>query len=322
VGLGRRVVLVCLCVGALRASGVGADGNPKPTLADVAYGKNPRQVLDFWKAESNEPTPLVLNIHGGSWVGGSKEQVFGLREMLAAGISFVSVEYRSIDEASRADAIRPPVAWPMHDVARALQFVRSKAAEWHVDKTRICASGNSAGGTSSLWLAFHDDMADPKSSDPVARESTRLACVATVSAQTTVDPMQMQAWVPGINYGAKAFGIGAARGLTPFENFLAQREHLLPWIEEYSPYGLVTSDDPPVYLWYTTAPSRRRVMAPRHSANFGVRLKRKLDAVGVECELVYPRASGVVHRVAPDFLIAKLKPAPIAPPPARQATPR
>jgi hypothetical protein len=33
-----------------------------------------------------------------------------------------------------------------------------------------------------------------------------------------------------------------------FEAFLAAREKILPWIAEYSPYALVSSDDPPVYL--------------------------------------------------------------------------
>jgi acetyl esterase/lipase len=318
------VVFSCLCIGLLRASVASSEPsegavNPKATLPNVAYGADPAQVLDFWKAESKEPTPLVFYIHGGGWMGGDKGQVAGLPEVLAAGVSFVSVEYRSLRQAYLAD-VRPPLAWPMHDIARALQFVRSKAAEWHIDKTRICAFGNSAGACSGLWLAFHDDMADPESSDPVARESTRLACVAGVSAQTTLDPLQMKAWIPDIDYGAQAFGIGvdAAHGLMPFENFLAQRDRLLPWIQEYSPYELVTSDDPPIYLQYMTPPTRQRALAPEHSANFGVRLKRKLETVGVECELVYPHAFGVVHRQPWEFVIAKLKPAPATPsPPAR-----
>src|ERR1700740_2353721 len=38
---------------------------PKPTQANVAYGTHPKQVLDFWKAESDRPTPLLFFIHGG-----------------------------------------------------------------------------------------------------------------------------------------------------------------------------------------------------------------------------------------------------------------
>src|ERR671928_164208 len=82
--------------------------------------------------------------------------------------------------------ILPPVKAPLEDAARAIQTLRSKAKEWNLDKTRVGATGGSAGACSSLWLAFHDDMADPKSSDPVARESTRLTCVAVSGAQTTL----------------------------------------------------------------------------------------------------------------------------------------
>ena len=71
---------------------------PKPTLADVPYGTHPKQVLDFYKAESLAPTPLVFYIHGGGWMGGSKAP-FNASEYLKAGISVVSIEYRFVSEA-------------------------------------------------------------------------------------------------------------------------------------------------------------------------------------------------------------------------------
>ena len=48
---------------------------PKLTLSEVAYGTHQRHVLDFWKADSEQPTPLVFVIHGGGWKGGSKERL-------------------------------------------------------------------------------------------------------------------------------------------------------------------------------------------------------------------------------------------------------
>ena len=44
-------------------------------MTDVKYGPHERNVLDFWQAKSDSPTPLVLVIHGGGWTGGSKERV-------------------------------------------------------------------------------------------------------------------------------------------------------------------------------------------------------------------------------------------------------
>ena len=49
----------------------------KPTEANLAYGTNPRQVLDFYQAQSSQPTPLVFHIHGGGWVAGDKASVGG-----------------------------------------------------------------------------------------------------------------------------------------------------------------------------------------------------------------------------------------------------
>lgn len=283
---------------------------PTPTQADVAYGKHPKQVLHFWKAESDKPTPLVFFIHGGGWRGG--DRLAGLQATLPmylkAGISVVSVEYRFIQEAQE-DKVVPPVKAPLHDAARALQFVRSKAAEWNIDKQRVGASGGSAGACSSLWLAFHDDLADSKSEDPVARESTRLFCAAVMGAQTTLDPQQMKEWTPNSVYGGHAFGISKPRGkTTEFEAFLSEREKLLPWIKEYSPFALVSKDDPPVYLFYNSAPDLGKEQKdPTHTANFGVKLQERLKAAGVACELAYPGAPDVKHRSAQDYLIKTLK---------------
>lgn len=281
---------------------------PKPTLANVPYGPHPKQVLDFYKAESSTPTPLVFYIHGGGWMGGSKAP-FNASEYLKAGISVVSIEYRFIPEAT-ADKVVPPVKGPLTDAARALQFVRSKAKEWNIDKTRIGATRGSDRACSSLWLAFHDDMADPKSSDPIAHESTRLTCAAVNVAQTSLDPKQMKEWTPNSNYGGHAFGFTGDKkaGKSQFQEFLEGREKILPWIKEYSPYELVTADDPPIFLFYGTPPAPgQKQKDPTHTANFGVKLQEKCRSAGVECYLVYPGATDLKYRSVGEFLIAKLK---------------
>jgi acetyl esterase/lipase len=275
---------------------------PPPTLAGVRYGDHERQILDFWRAESATPTPVAFIIHGGGWTGGSKERLDRFADagaLLQAGISVVAINYRYT---SQAAGIEPPVKAPLHDAARALQFVRSKAAEWNLDKARIGAAGGSAGACSSLWLAFHADLADPSSADPIARESTRLWCAAVTGAQTTLDPQQMKDWTPNSRYGSHAFG------LPDFAAFLAGREKILPWIAEYSPYALVTRDDPPVYLIYPAPPALGQDQKdPTHTANFGVKLQEHCAATGVACELVYPGAPNVKHATPTAYLIASLK---------------
>jgi acetyl esterase/lipase len=283
---------------------------PNPTHYNVSYGSHHKQKLHFWQAESKEPTPVLLFIHGGGWLNGGRLNglVDLLPKMLDSGISVASVEYRFIPEATK-DGVVPPVKGPLDDAARALQYVRSQAKQWNIDKTRIAASGGSAGACSSLWLAFHDDLADPNSDDPISHESTRLTCAAVFDAQTTLDPKQMREWTPNSNYGGHAFGFkGDPRAkISQFQEFFDKRDSITNWIAEYSPYALVTSEDPPVYLFYKQPPAIGKVEKdPTHTANFGVKLQEHCQANRVECELVYPGVTDAKHATTADYLIEKL----------------
>ncbi len=279
-----------------------------PTLANVAYGSDPLQKLDFWQAESEQPTPLVFFIHGGAWRANDKDRVSGLPQYLAAGISVVSINYRFLPSAQAA-GVKQPVKWPLEDAARALQFVRSKATQWNIDKTRIGASGGSAGACSSLWLAFHDDMADPDSDDPISRESTRVACTGTVGAQTTLDPFEMREWIPNMEYGGQAFGFHGNKQLkiSAFQDFYNHRDEVLESIHEYSPYHWVSQDDPPAHLFYSSPPAvGQKQKNFTHSANFGVKLKEKMQSVGVECHVVYPGTNDTAYPDPVAFMIEQL----------------
>jgi len=275
---------------------------PTPTHSGVRYGEHERHILDFWQAKSDQPTPLVLVIHGGGWKGGSKERLSRFADpqaLLTAGISVAANNYRLM---KHAEGVVPPVKAPMHDSARALQFLRSKAKEWNIDPTRIGAAGGSAGACTSLWLAYHDDLADPESADPVARESTRLLCAAVRGPQTTLDPKQMKEWTPNSRYGGHAFG------KKNFAQFLSERESILPWIAEYSPYALATKNDPPVCLFYNAVPAMgKNQKDPTHTANFGIGLQQRCRELGIGCEVVYPNAPNVKHQTPTDYLIEMLK---------------
>lgn len=272
-----------------------------PTHSLVPYGPHYSQVLDFWKADSPSPTPVVVYIHGGGWNHGTRRDVPDLEAFLRAGISVVTIDYRFIAQAMD-EGLQPPVRGPMHDAARALQFVRSKADQWGLCRDRVILTGGSAGACTALWLSFHSDMADPASNDPVARESTRPWRVAVWMPQTTLDPLQMRQWTPNSRYGGHAFGV---RG--DFEAFLGQREQLLPWIAEFSPYALADEDAPPVYLLFDDTPKMGHEKEdPTHTANFGVGLQQRLHQLGIPCELVYPGAPNVQHPTVRDYIISGL----------------
>ena len=282
-----------------------------PTFSNVPYGKHERQVLDFFKADTREPAPLVVHIHGGGWVNGDKVGVGDLKKLLDSGISVASINYRFTTQAQAA-GIKPPVKWPLEDAARAVQFLRSQAGEWNIDKTRIAATGGSAGACSSLWLAFHDDMAKPDSTDPVARESTRLTAAAVNGAQTSLDPLQLREWMPNMRYGGHAFGFTASNGRdSQFQQFYDHRGEVLDWIKEYSPYAHVGPGDPPVFLYYPSQdkpPVKGEAQKdPTHSAVLGLLLEEKLKADGDEVHLVYPGHPDSEYASMSEFMIKKLK---------------
>lgn len=281
-----------------------------PTHTDVPYGNHERQKLDVYLASSDNPTPVILYIHGGGWTAGDKQSVRPLLSCSKRGISVVAINYRYTWQA-QLEGVVPPVKYPMHDAARALQFIRAHAVEWNLDPHRIAATGSSAGGCTALWLAFHDDLADPTSADPIARMSTRLWCVAADRAQTSLDPQQLRNWTPNSRYGGHAFGFMNPHDIktrdTRFTDFLQARESLLPMIREYSPISHVSSDDPSVYLWYNTVPAMGQPQNdPTHTCNLGLGLQQACERAGVSCELVYPGAPVIHHPSLQDFLMATL----------------
>jgi acetyl esterase/lipase len=222
----------------------------------------------------------------------------------------VSINYRYIRQAE-AEGVKPPVIGPLNEAARALQFVRSKAAGWKLDKTRVGAFGGSAGGASSPWLALHSDLADPNSSDPIARESTRLTCAAVLQAQTTLDPQQVVSWIPNtVGYGAHAFGIkqDRARKLSMLQAYITDREKHLPWIAEYSPDARVSQDDPPLMLHYRRAPEPpgQPVKDTSHTANYGVKFAERCQEVGMDCLFLHPDVTELKDHSVEKYLIQKL----------------
>jgi acetyl esterase/lipase len=208
--------------------------------------------------------------------------------------------------------VEPPVKAPLHDAARAIQFLRSKAKEWNLDKNRVGATGGSAGACTSLWLAYHPDLADSKSDDPVARESTRLTAVAVAGAQTSLDPKQVREWMPNASYGAHAFGYRSKKdGKSPLDQAIEDYDKILPWIKEYSPIALATKDAPPTLLVFgkpdTPVAVGERPKDPTHSAIYGLKLVERLKEVGAEGILSYPGGPKTEYNSVNAFLIAKLK---------------
>lgn len=271
-----------------------------PTHANVSYGPAARNVLDFWQARGDGPRPLLVYIHGGGWTGGDKKQdPKNFQKYLDLGISYAAINYRLSGEA--------PLPVPVHDAARAIQFLRTKAADWKIDTQHIALTGGSAGACSSMWLLLHADLADPKATDPVLRESTRVCAAAVASGQTSIDPKVIEGWL-GPNV-LKHRMINLSVGEPTIEEALKNYDKHHAMYVEFSPFNHVDAKDPPLLMTYPadmTLPSKNAGHGIHHPV-YGVKLKEKSDSVGHECHLLIPGVSkSDKYASAEAFLIAKL----------------
>lgn len=165
---------------------------------DIAYDNKPRTQFDIFTPTSTTPTPLVIYIHGGGFKSGDKDFAYSvqkdgrwnfpydIRTFLSKKIAFASIRYTLFDNNETEGVLKP-----MNDVKRALQYIRAHATEYNIDKEYIVLTGNSAGGGTSLWIGFSDDMKDESNTDPVLRESTRVKGIAVRNTQSTYD---LQKW--------------------------------------------------------------------------------------------------------------------------------
>ncbi len=241
----------------------------------LSYGTHKRNTLDLWQAKRDTPCPLLIYIHGGGWLEGDKQQINGrvdIAKWLRLGVSVASIEYRL-----SSDAILPA---PVHDAARALQFLRFKATELNINPTRIALQGGSAGGCSALWILFHDDMADPSANDPVLRESTRVQAVYGQFPQSSIDPQMLNLWI-----GEKAAShpmIYRAVGATGYADMIKNYTKYQPLFNEFSPLTHMDKNDPPLYLSYPKEMSLppESPAAAMHHGIFGIKLKEKADEIG------------------------------------------
>ena len=291
------------------------NGRKPPTHANVKYGEHERNVFDIWLADSDKPTPLAIYIHGGGFRAGSKEKLKQneLDQLLKAGISVAAINYRYMSVAT-------PLPAPHHDARWALQFMRSKAKEWNIDKERVAAFGGSAGAQICMWLAFTDDMAKPDSKEPIERESTRLTCVATSGGQTTNDIEFWQnkiATLLGPDTDVKTLSRPLGNITDP------EKAHLAKWgaktpdeakeiARRHSAVSIVSADDPPIFMSYGMTPTAKpptdkgRIRGWLiHHVNLGIALKEKTDALKLEAHLKYPGAE-IKYQSQVDFFVDKL----------------
>ncbi|SHF03333.1 alpha/beta hydrolase fold [Mariniphaga anaerophila] len=271
----------------------------RATFENEKYGSHPLNVFDIWLAESEVPTPLVIYIHGGGFVGGDKSKYFESEDMvrfLAAGVSVATINYRFMTDAPFG------IKASFFDSKRCLQYIRHNAKKYNIDKTRIACSGGSAGAGTALWLAFSDDMADPQNEDPVLRESSRLTCAGAFATQSTYDIFQWEKiiGIPISDTPEQLWNIATAFGLKDFNGVdLYNQKEIRKDLDFLS---RMDKSDPPIFVY-----NRHKSGIPtnedelNHHPLHAKAIKEKADAVGLEA-IVYAPEIGIVDPSGKDLV--------------------
>ncbi len=122
------------------------------TGAPLSYGDaGRRNELDIWKRPDlprDAKAPVLVQVHGGGWVVGTKEQQANplMSHLADRGWVCVAINYR----------LSPRATWPDHivDVKRALAWVKANIADHGGDPDFVCITGGSAGGHLSSLAAL------------------------------------------------------------------------------------------------------------------------------------------------------------------------
>ena len=256
----------------------------EPALRDEPYGPHERNIFDLYQADTAEPAPLIIHVHGGGFEHGDKSRAErkgqrDIREVLRRDAHFATINYRFLDHA--------PLQEIVYDTARAIQFLRHKSEDYRIDPDRIAIYGESAGAGSSLWVAMNDDLADPSNDDPVLRQSTRVNALGLLAPQSTYDFARWpdvvgvpdNVWLYAAVYvGPRYYGIGLHELNKPKGIEIREGLDML---------AMIDAGDPPVYIRCTQPPGKIEDWNHMlHHPNHAVVLEEQLSERGIPTALV------------------------------------
>jgi acetyl esterase/lipase len=118
-----------------------------PVARDVPYAepKNERQLLDTYARPGASKQPVVVWVHGGGWMRGSKDEVADKPSaFVERGFVFVPVNYRFVPHVPMSTIVR--------DAAKAVGWVHANIARHGGDPNRIFLMGHSAGAQLAALL--------------------------------------------------------------------------------------------------------------------------------------------------------------------------
>lgn len=124
---------------ALPASAQQPEAATYSKTADIPYAVVDGRTLglDLYMPETTERPPLLVWIHGGRWLHGTKETINTL-PLVEEGFAIASVDFRQSGDA--------PFPAQIHDIKAAIRFLRANSATYGYDPERIGIHGRSSGG--------------------------------------------------------------------------------------------------------------------------------------------------------------------------------
>ena len=232
-------------------------GNEYRVTPNVTYltASNWEAKLDVYRPTTPGPHPTVLHIHGGGWVGGTREGVvLRLLPFLEMGYAVVNVSYR-LGRVAQAPAA-------VEDCLCALRWIARNAKEYEFDLSRIVTTGYSAGGHLALTTAMIPGTAGLDRQCPGPPELPRVAGVVNWFGIADVVDL-----LDGPNL--KTYAVGWL-GSLPDREAVARR---------VSPLTYVRTDLPPILTIHGDAD-------PTVPYTHATRLHAALQSAGVTSELV------------------------------------
>ncbi|MEO0473149.1 MAG: alpha/beta hydrolase [Bacteroidota bacterium] len=287
--------------------------------SDVAYDQYDKTTFDIFLPESDQPTGLVIFIHGGGFTGGDKAFVYQktypeqLVEILSKGVAVATLNYRLIEENDTEGVLKS-----LNDAKRGLQYIRYIHEELNIEKDRITLFGTSAGGSTALWLATNDDMKSDNDPDPVLRESTRVKGVALRATQSSLDLETRWLGDVFVDFGVSRddmladFGedrLFGFYGVSSWEEY--ESPEVLAYRQQVDMLAMISSDDPEIWVENTgpqnTAPQNEGDW--NHHPFHAREIKEYADAAGVPNVATYGKPvlfSTPGEEGSVDFLLRKL----------------
>lgn len=208
----------------------------------------------YYNPENKNPTPLIINIHGGGWKNGVKEAQGGFNTYFKAGFAVANVEYRLTPQATAPAAIE--------DCRCALIYMIKNASKYNIDKNKIVVMGGSAGGHLALMtgLLGNNSLFD----NDCGKNKEKIKVAAIIDKYGITDVWD---W---------AYGVRKSKSAT---QWLASKQKDEAFVKSVSPVSYLKKDIPPVFILHGDADSS----VPYQQS---VDLHQKLEALGVRNEFM------------------------------------